>query len=130
MVQICLKLADPKSACPEWVMVELQGDLMTKSEAASLSDKDMGDLFYTKKGVPGMIIGHHILYGKVVEMEKPYLAMTKVHIEAGNHGEDEVSMETDQSEMQTEYRVHAVIQKKLVFKTRPKPIIANVPKKI
>ena len=41
--------ADPSTECPEWVMIELQGDLMTKSEAASLSEKDMGDLFYTKK---------------------------------------------------------------------------------
>ena len=30
----------------------------------------------------------------------------------------------------TEYLVRTIIRKKLVFKTRPKPIIANVPKKI
>ena len=35
--------------CPEWVMIELQGDLETKSQAASLSGKFIGDLHYTKK---------------------------------------------------------------------------------
>lgn len=30
----------------------------------------------------------------------------------------------------TGYNITAVIKKKLLFKTRPKPIIANVPKKI
>ena len=28
------------------------------------------------------------------------------------------------------YSVEAIVKKKLIFKTRPKPIIANVPKKI
>ena len=37
--------------CPEWVMIELQGDLETKSQAASLSGKFIGDLHYTKKVV-------------------------------------------------------------------------------
>ena len=30
----------------------------------------------------------------------------------------------------TNYDVTAVIKKKIVFKSRPKPIIANVPKKV
>ena len=64
-------------------------------------------------------------------MEKPLLAMAKMHLdEHSNHGDGDAAMETDHKETKTEYRVQAVIQKKLVFKTRPKPIIANVPKKI
>ena len=30
----------------------------------------------------------------------------------------------------TEYVVRSIIRKKFIFKTRPKPIIANVPKKL
>ena len=44
-------------------------------------------------------------------------------------------MDTDDEDVprpdaSTEYVVRSIIRKKLVFKTRPKPIIANVPKKI
>lgn len=34
------------------------------------------------------------------------------------------------SQTTTEYRVRAIVRKKLVFKTRPKPIIANVAKTV
>ena len=50
-------------------------------------------------------------------MDKPFVAMEKVK------GEDEDGGGTS-------YRVKAIIDKKVVFKTRPKPIIANVPKKL
>ena len=39
--------------------------------------------------------------------------------------QDEATGETS-----TNYEVQSVIRKKLLFKTRPKPIIANVPKKL
>ena len=81
-----------------------------------------------------MIVGHHILYGKIQDMEKPFLAMVKKKFESQ---EEETSydsvekMDVDKdSSGSTEYTVKAVIKKKIVFKTRPKPIIANVPKKI
>ncbi len=82
------------------------------------------------------IVGHHILYGKVVEMEKPLLAMTKRRVESASNSDnveqpaETEQMETDKEHTRTEYCVRAVIQKKLVFKTRPKPIIANLPKKV
>lgn len=34
------------------------------------------------------------------------------------------------SQTTTEYRVRAIVRKKLIFKTRPKPIIANVAKTV
>ena len=53
-------------------------------------------------------------------MEKPYGVMVK----------DIEVTEGSQTEAQTNYNIVAVVKKKLLFKTRPKPIIANVPKKI
>jgi chromosome transmission fidelity protein 8 len=38
-------------------------------------------------------------------------------------------MELDEA-VETHYEVQAIIRKKLIFKSRPKPIIANVPKKV
>ena len=72
-------------------------------------------MFVSLQDVPVLIIGHHILYGKVVTLEKPYGIMVK---------------ESTDLDEQTSYNITAVIKKKLLFKTRPKPIIANVPKKV
>lgn len=99
----------------ELSLVEMQGDLESRlGSNVDLSGKFIGDLHFTKDGsTPIMIIGHHILYGKVLKLDKPLVVMRKVQLEDG-----------------TEYHVDTIIRSKLIFKARPKPIIANVPKKI
>ena len=73
-------------------------------------------------GTPIMIIGHHILYGKVIDLDKPLVAVEKLQV--GKEMDHEEMMDVDEHlEVKTEYRVKSVIKKKLLFKTRPKPII-------
>ncbi|TRY79359.1 hypothetical protein TCAL_07070 [Tigriopus californicus] len=122
-MQIFLRApSGPEEDAPrDWALLEMQGDLESRIGDLNMSEKFIGDLHYTKAGVPVLIIGHHILYGKVQQLDKPLVAMRKV-------SQNDEHMEAYPT--QTEYLVQAIIEKKLLFKTRPKPIIANVAKKI
>ncbi|KAK9508366.1 hypothetical protein O3M35_005948 [Rhynocoris fuscipes] len=99
-----------------WGIIELQGDLRSRVNG-SLESQFVGDLHfgYQSNGVPILIIGHHILYGKSVTMDKPFAIMEKV------------CKEDSSEERNTEYIIKALVKKKLLFKIRPKPIIAATP---
>lgn len=60
-------------------------------------------------------------------LDKPFISMEKVVVEKEKVGRAEEEMEVEEPQQQTEYRVRTVIRRKIVFKTRPKPIIV-VPK--
>ncbi|XP_014770305.1 chromosome transmission fidelity protein 8 homolog isoform X2 [Octopus bimaculoides] len=122
MVQIFIKMSSGQS-CPEWTIVELQGDLEMRYPVP-LEGKFIGDLHFTTKEQPVLIIGHHILYGKKMQLEKPFVLLTKHHHKTSEETDD------DSANRATEYGVEAIIKTKLLFKTRPKPILAHVPKKV
>ena len=53
----------------------------------SLGGKFVGDLHYDKtKHTPVLIIGHHILHGKVVDCERPFVAIEKKRSLATDEG--------------------------------------------
>ncbi|XP_077533278.1 chromosome transmission fidelity protein 8 homolog [Haemaphysalis longicornis] len=113
MVQVLVKLpSGPKPSLPEWRIVELQGDLMTSGECPS-AGQYIGDLHYTKAGVPVLLVGHHILYGKEQDVDKPFLVIEKQPAAASS------------AERTKEYRVHSIVTKKVVFRSRPKPIVSS-----
>lgn len=74
----------------------------------------VGDLnFFQRNRHPVLILGHHVLNGKETKLEQPMAVIEKVTVEG-----------------KTKYRVKAVVKKKLLFKSRPKPIISNVAERI
>uniref|UniRef100_A0A8C8EG29 Chromosome transmission fidelity factor 8 n=1 Tax=Otus sunia TaxID=257818 RepID=A0A8C8EG29_9STRI len=117
MVQIIIS-SGGAGGLAQWVLLELQGEVEPR-QSGRLAGSLLGDLHYTREGVPVLIVGHHILYGRVVQLEKPFAVLVK---RGGG--------EAEPAELHAHYTVTALIKTKLLFKTRPKPIITNVPKKV
>lgn len=112
-MQLLIKCAMEPSAVPEWGIVELQGDVKHREgEETPLNNLHVGDLHFTNEGVPVILIGHHVLYGKVTNLTNPYMVTKRIRSETG-----------------TSFEVQAVIKSKIVFRTRPKPIVTLVAKK-
>lgn len=105
----------------EWAIVELQGDLKFDS-TSNANDQYIGDVHFTKTGIPIFIIGVHVLYGKEVSLSKPLAVLEK------KSSPVEANAASDFANVKTEYIIKAIVRKKLIFKNRPKPIITNVPK--
>lgn len=89
----------------EWGLVELQGVLETH-EGHSFDGLYIGDLHFTAAGTPNLIVGHHLLTGKVISLPKPLAVMRT--------GPD-----------RKEYDVIAIISKKIIFRNRPKPLVGS-----
>ncbi|KAL0822486.1 hypothetical protein ABMA28_004541 [Loxostege sticticalis] len=101
-----------ENGVPEWAIVELQG-LIQMKKGSDGGPALVGDLnYYGRSRQPVLVLGHHVLAGKEVKLEQPMAVIEKL---------------TDDS---TKYRVRAVVKKKLLFKSRPKPIISNVAEKL
>lgn len=74
----------------------------------------IGDLhYYSRNRHPVLVLGHHILNGKEMKLEHPMAVIEKVIVDN-----------------KTNYKVKAVVKKKLLFKSRPKPIISNVAERV
>ena len=105
MPEVVLRIQD---TLDKWGLVELQGKVDCPP-SLTLQGAHIGDLHLEKTGTPHLVIGHHILTGKLVKLEKPFGVMTKTA--------DKL------------WVIKSVIEDKFIFKTRPKPIIQKtVPK--
>ncbi|XP_058986603.1 chromosome transmission fidelity protein 8 homolog isoform X2 [Musca domestica] len=128
------------SGLKEWAILELQGDLEVRTNE-EMHDQFVGDLYYNKYGQPG----------REQKLEKPFAVLEKSKTNEGQHIIDQtinylntsvlnstvdrtlldntVALE-NKTKQRTEYTVQAIVTKKLTFKSRPKPIIANVAKSV
>ncbi|NWJ08369.1 CTF8 protein, partial [Crypturellus undulatus] len=104
--QLCAR-SGPAGA-EDWLLLELQGEVEPR-QGRALPGSLLGDLHYTRQGVPVLVVGHHVLYGRLVPLEKPLAVLEK---------------------RGARYAVTALVRTKLLFKTRPKPIVTHVPRKV
>ncbi|EQC33066.1 hypothetical protein SDRG_09585 [Saprolegnia diclina VS20] len=97
-MRIPLRVLAGEDGKPEWSIIELQGELISETKASL----GLGHLEY-KKGVPTLLIGNHLLEGKAAKLAKPMAIMRK---DGG-----------------AAYTVVGIARKKLIFNTRPKPVL-------
>ncbi|EYC10948.1 hypothetical protein Y032_0053g2385 [Ancylostoma ceylanicum] len=96
----------------EWMMVEMQGTI--ENSGKPLSDEVLGSLSWRRDDNEALLlVGHHLLEGKVSELEKPFLVVRSTPGEDAHS--DERSMIID-----------AVIRRRIVFKNRPKPLVTQL----
>uniref|UniRef100_A0A183TF62 Chromosome transmission fidelity protein 8 homolog n=1 Tax=Schistocephalus solidus TaxID=70667 RepID=A0A183TF62_SCHSO len=86
-------------------LLELQGEISHNNED-SVAGKIIGDLHFTRQNEPILIIGHNLLCGKVSKLPRPFAVLQRSRFEGS-----------------TNLSVKAIIRTKILFKTRPKPII-------
>ncbi|XP_032086779.1 chromosome transmission fidelity protein 8 homolog isoform X2 [Thamnophis elegans] len=117
MVQLAVRRA-AEGGQAEWLLLELQGQLEARGGGGGgLAGRLLGDLHFTQEGAPVLLVGHHVLYGKAVRLEKA-VAVLRRGVAAPEDPRGPAA-----------YEVAALIRTKLLFKTRPKPIVPSAPKK-
>ncbi|CAG5112546.1 Oidioi.mRNA.OKI2018_I69.chr2.g6751.t1.cds [Oikopleura dioica] len=122
MVQFYVKCSKPFETIPEWKVIEIQGELNLREDKEAKKDenkpnegfggKKFGDIHFDESGTPILVLGHHTMTGKITKVSPPYGVLGSERNEKGD------------------YYVEAIIREKIIFKTRPKPIITHVPTRL
>ncbi|KAG1843793.1 chromosome transmission fidelity protein 8, partial [Suillus subalutaceus] len=111
----------------ELVLIELQGTLDIECDGDSTRDGQfVGKLNLKDANKPTLIIGHHLLEGKVVTLPKPLGVMHRKE-SSKRHGypgdEDSSRSVEDTWNPGVSWGIIAVVKKKIVFSKRPMPIV-------
>ena len=79
-----------------------------------------------------MLIGHHLLEGKLVNLPKPLAVLHRQprppsDEEGDDTGGDEERDWSGAKKVGVEWDIVAVVKKKMVFSKRPMPMVASIP---
>ncbi|KAJ7679118.1 Ctf8-domain-containing protein [Mycena polygramma] len=118
----------------ELILIELQGEL--EVECTSDSERDgrlVGRLCIDDAGKkPTLMIGHHLLEGKVAQLPKPLAILRRVQnadpdaMECdSDDGGDSQSQAVEPTTSTVSWDAIAVITRKIVFSKRPMPIVGR-----
>ena len=97
---------DSSTANNEWCLLEFQGEIV-----GDLTGSELGRIVVKDDGRAEMEIGQHFLEGSVVSLKLPYLIIQKNSSHSDEAKSDVPSIP-----------IEGYVRKKIIFKTRPKPI--------
>jgi len=118
MVQILVKISDGSQSLKEWALIEVQGDLECNT-GDTIGGKLIGNLFFSSKERPLLIIGYQTLYGKIENI--PPVAVLKKSNSTNILAT--ASTANGNQHFNSGYELLALVKKKIAFKSRPKPIV-------
>lgn len=111
----------------ELVLIELQGELEVEGDNAG---QVVGKLTVDENSKkPTLLIAHHLLEGKLVNLPKPLAVLHRPSSEVGVEESEDVEMDgtgRDESKQQRGWDVVAVVKRKMVFSKRPMPMVGKV----
>jgi len=112
----------------DFVLIELQGSLEIQG---STDSKFVGNLeIDPKTNKPSLIIGPHFLEGKIVSLSTPLAIMEKKSSLNDQMSGMDVDDEENREETEVEWQISAIVKKKVVFSTRPMPLLKKPASKI
>ncbi|CCL99301.1 uncharacterized protein FIBRA_01317 [Fibroporia radiculosa] len=107
----------------EMVLIEMQGSLEVEGNKDGQTVGKLRIDEITKK--PTLLIGHHLLEGKLVNLPKP---LAVLHRQAhGRSRTEDVEMEDDirTLKVEAEWDIVAVVKRKMIFSKRPMPMVGK-----
>uniref|UniRef100_A0A914DJZ4 Uncharacterized protein n=1 Tax=Acrobeloides nanus TaxID=290746 RepID=A0A914DJZ4_9BILA len=104
-----IKLAVNENGVKELIMIEMQGNFEIKGNIAA---QKLGNFIWHENGTATLAIGHQLFEGKLVEMNQAFLMINKGEMQSINHETKECG-------------IYAIVKRKVVFKNRPKSVIAK-----
>ncbi|KAF8843785.1 hypothetical protein BDN67DRAFT_963970 [Paxillus ammoniavirescens] len=114
----------------ELFLIELQGTLNVEGSKTTSKDGQLiGKMNTADMNKPTLMIGHHLLEGKVVNLPKPLGVLHKDVcnvVSSDRHTPDESTSSNSEESEQVSWNVVAVVKKKIVFSKRPMPIAKPV----
>ncbi|KAJ9049582.1 hypothetical protein DSO57_1038901 [Entomophthora muscae] len=99
----------------EMIIIELQGSIET-DEGSSLIGETVGEITWDGGSSPSLLVGNHKLFGKLVDINPPLAFLQRAVT-----GKSAL----DSCDNESEYKVRAVITKKMKFTTRPIIVLDN-----
>ncbi|MES1916244.1 MAG: hypothetical protein MHM6MM_008081, partial [Cercozoa sp. M6MM] len=116
----------------QWVLVVLQGELLPEEVGHPCAAGPFGELSWAEpeegesEGKVQLIVGSHILFGRVEELKEPFLLFKKVVRKRDKFEfDDSDDSDAEAENAPVQLKAQGVIKVQIVFNTPPRPVIST-----